>query len=84
MASVVREQAAGLVAITAHLFDQRIEAFELRFGTKEMMEQDFDLLPIEIALEVEEVGLEQFLGQIEGGADAVGEFVGDVRRGLDA
>jgi hypothetical protein len=57
-----RQQPPRLVAIAVHLFDQRIEQIELRFGPQEVVEGHLDLLPIEIAGPVEEMGSSSSLG----------------------
>src|SRR5665809_152369 len=66
-----------LVAIFAHLLRKRLWRGEGRIGTEEGDELDLDLLSVEIAGKVEQVGLEHQLALAEGGtrADITGSVV---------
>src|SRR5688572_30391288 len=64
------EQTARRVAIQRHLRGERLQGFELRLRPQEMAEGDLDLLPVEIAVEIEEIRFEQLLGRIEAGPHA--------------
>ena len=66
----MRQQPPRFLAILLHLHHKRIERIELRLTAQEMVEGHLDLLPVEIAGEIEEIGLELFLGRFELGAHA--------------
>src|SRR5690349_8206526 len=52
------EHPSRLVTVGFHLCLERVEAVELRFRADEAVEGDFDFLAVEVAGEVEEIGLE--------------------------
>src|ERR1019366_345106 len=62
---LTRQENPRLGTIPIHLRGQVIQRIELRLAAQEVVEGDFDFLVIEIAVEIEEERLEQFLGGIE-------------------
>src|SRR3546814_4441934 len=66
----VGQQRLRRVAVRRDLRLQRLHSVEFRLAAEEGVEGDVDLLPVEVAGEVEEMRFEQFPGRIEAGADA--------------
>src|SRR6476469_1742963 len=73
------EQSSRLSFVAPHGGDQRIDAVELLLLADEGVECDFDAAAIEVAVEAEQVSLEEFLRWVEGGADAEAGDAGMLR-----
>lgn len=60
------------MCVASDLSFESVERIEFEFGTKEVEEGDFDILTIEIFLEIEEMHFEETSGKgvFDGGTDA--------------
>ena len=64
------EEVARLRLVILHLGDQRLDSIEALLLADIGVERDFDLPAVEVAVEVEEMRLEQLLRRLEGRANA--------------
>src|SRR5947209_16878813 len=73
----LRQQTPRRRLVVTHFRDQRFHVLELAFITDEGMQRDLDLPAVEIAVELEQMRLEQLARRLERRADAE---AGDARK----